>query len=161
MMGQVTAGRAPANAPKAAPPPSPHPPPTASDPPVDLLTMLQRARILPGRQLDQLRDGVRSGQYPDADVPLARRLIRDGVVTEFQARCLLRGKPERLTFGAYVLLNGIGRGAMGSVYKARHRLLGREVALKVIAPGWLARPRAVARFRREMQLIGRLDHPNV
>ena len=50
---------------------------------------------------------------------------------------------------------------MGSVYKAWHRMMGRVVALKILDPRCVANTQSLARFRREMQLVGRLDHPNV
>ncbi len=50
---------------------------------------------------------------------------------------------------------------MGRVYKAHHQLMGRVVALKIIAPEIVTNERVVARFQREMRLVGRLDHPNV
>jgi serine/threonine-protein kinase len=50
---------------------------------------------------------------------------------------------------------------MGRVYKATHQLMGRAVALKIIAPEIVSNERAVSRFYREMKLVGRLDHPNV
>src|ERR1700684_2888898 len=50
---------------------------------------------------------------------------------------------------------------MGRVYKAPHQLMGRIVALKIIAPEIVSNERVVARFQREMKLVGRLDHPNV
>src|SRR5258708_6700365 len=50
---------------------------------------------------------------------------------------------------------------MGQVYKARHRLMNRVVALKVIRPELIASPEAVARFRREIQAVAQLAHPNI
>lgn len=50
---------------------------------------------------------------------------------------------------------------MGRVYKAHHQLMGRVVALKIIAPEIVTNERVVQRFHREMRLVGRLDHPNV
>ena len=61
----------------------------------------------------------------------------------------------------YVLLKILGEGGMGMVYKAVHTRLQRPVALKVIRPDRTESPRAVDRFRREMQAVGRLDHPNI
>ena len=50
---------------------------------------------------------------------------------------------------------------MGKVYKAWHRMMGRVVALKILDPRYVSSPKSLARFHREMQLVGRLDHPNV
>ena len=50
---------------------------------------------------------------------------------------------------------------MGRVYKAHHLMMDRVVALKIIAPEIATNERVVARFQREMKLVGRLDHPNV
>lgn len=63
--------------------------------------------------------------------------------------------------GSYEILEELRRGGMGVVYRARHTRLGRVVALKVLPPAQFRDPRAVARFRREMQSAGAIDHPNV
>ena len=63
-------------------------------------------------------------------------------------------------FAGYELLDELGRGGMGVVYRARDPRLGREVALKVLAPE-RASPEARARFRREAQALARLEHPHV
>ena len=61
----------------------------------------------------------------------------------------------------YEVLELLGAGGMGSVYKARHRLMDRLVALKVIRPRLLDRPGVVERFHREMKAAGNLLHPNI
>lgn len=61
----------------------------------------------------------------------------------------------------YEVLEKLGDGGMGSVYRARHRRLNREVALKVLPPDRMLRATAVARFEREMQAIGQLNHPHI
>src|SRR5262249_22560475 len=66
-----------------------------------------------------------------------------------------------LIVGRYVILDRVGAGGRSRVFKAQHRLMGRLVALKVIAPEIATRASSIARFHREMRLIGRLDHPNV
>ncbi len=61
----------------------------------------------------------------------------------------------------YQLKSELGQGGMGAVYKARHTKLKRIVALKVLPKNRLASAEAVARFEREMEAVGRLDHPNI
>ncbi len=65
------------------------------------------------------------------------------------------------TLGDYTLRRQIGRGGMGVVYEAWENSIGRTVALKVLPAGLAADTRAAARFLREAQAAGRLNHPNV
>jgi len=128
--------------------------------PRDLVLALRRSGLVTEARLADVVARVESGEWPEDGDPLARRLVLERVLTEFQARRLLAGRSRGLTVGRYVLLSPVARGMMGRVFKAQHRMLGRVVALKLIvakAPS----PRAVAWFRREMRLIGRLDHPNI
>jgi serine/threonine protein kinase len=67
--------------------------------------------------------------------------------------------PERL--GEFVLLERLGGGGMGVVFRARQASLGREVALKVIRPEHLFFPRARERFRRETEAVARLQHAGI
>jgi len=68
-------------------------------------------------------------------------------------------KTRRL--GDYELLEELGRGGMGVVYKARQIYLNQTVALKILPHRYLYDAQAVSRFRREMQSIGGLNHPNI
>jgi serine/threonine-protein kinase len=68
--------------------------------------------------------------------------------------------PTRV-IGKFEILEPLGRGAMGIVYKARDRELGRVVALKVLREGEDASPAVVMRFHREAELAGRLRHANI
>ena len=71
-------------------------------------------------------------------------------------------KPASLgQLGEYRLIEKLGQGGMGVVYKAIHTKLRREVAVKVLPEGSLKDDRAVARFEREMAAVGALDHSNV
>lgn len=61
----------------------------------------------------------------------------------------------------YQLLEKLGEGGMGVVYRAWHTKLKRVVALKILSKRSMANQRAVARFEREMEALGRGEHPNV
>jgi serine/threonine protein kinase/tetratricopeptide (TPR) repeat protein len=63
--------------------------------------------------------------------------------------------------GEYQILEELGHGGMGRVYKALHTKLDRVVAIKVLPRGRLEDPQAIARFEREMRAVGRLAHPNI
>ena len=65
------------------------------------------------------------------------------------------------SFGPYDLIEEVGRGGMGVIYKARHRGLDRTVALKAIRVGWLATPAEVQRFRNEAETVAALEHPHI
>lgn len=64
-------------------------------------------------------------------------------------------------FGPYDLLEQIGQGGMGIVYRARHRALGRMVALKLLIAGEFSSPGFVNRFRREAASAASLRHPGI
>ena len=129
--------------------------------PPDLLPLLLKSHILTDRRFEEVRARVLDGTFPRDSKALADRVVAEGFLTRFQADHLLRNKAHGLVVGRYVVLEPIGAGSKGRVYKAEHRLMGRLVALKVIAPQIASKASTIARVHREMRLIGRLDHPNV
>lgn len=70
-------------------------------------------------------------------------------------------RPSVHMLGEYELLERLGVGGMGTVYRARHVALDRFVAIKVLKPGCFGAEEAAARFRREIRLAGQLDDPHV
>ena len=92
---------------------------------------------------------------------LARALERDGKLTAYQAAAFYQRKSRGLLIGNYLILDKLGQGGMGVVFKARHRRLGRVGALKILPPSFARDRTAVMRFRREVEAAGRLKHPNL
>lgn len=68
---------------------------------------------------------------------------------------------QPLSLGQYRLLDELGRGGMGRVYKALHTIMGRVVAVKVVSPELVSDPIAVEWFRREVRASTQLNHPNI
>jgi WD40 repeat protein/tRNA A-37 threonylcarbamoyl transferase component Bud32 len=127
--------------------------------PVSLLDQLRESRLLEPAQLDELS---RSPEATDRDPrPLARQLLQRRWLTKFQINQVVQGRAKDLMVGPYVILDRIGEGGMGVVYKARHLHMNRVVALKVIRKERLGNPEAVRRFYQEVQAAAQLVHPNI
>jgi eukaryotic-like serine/threonine-protein kinase len=125
----------------------------------DLVNTLRESGVLEPGQQDEVERTLQP-QFQDPK-QLAAALVHRNWLTSFQAEQLLAGNARDLVFGKYVLLKPLGAGGMGQVYKARHRLMKREVALKVVRPDRFANPTALQRFVREIEAASQLLHPNV
>ena len=90
---------------------------------------------------------------------LAAVLVELGYLNAWQVIQLQQGR-TKFTLGLYRIVDSIGRGGMGQVFKGEHPVLDREVAIKVL-PREKSTPEAVANFNREMKTLARLDHPNL
>jgi len=91
----------------------------------------------------------------------AQKLIEAGKLTEFQADAVLSRRPADLKIGNYEILDRLGAGAMGTVFKARHRRMKRIVALKVLSREVAGSEKFALRFQREVETIAKLTHPNI
>jgi serine/threonine protein kinase len=98
--------------------------------------------------------------HQDAE-DLASDLVRLGKLTKFQAEELSQGKGTFLVLGNYVLMERIGAGGMGQVFKARHRRMGRNVAVKLLPSALTQDASAIARFDREVKAAAKLRHTNI
>jgi serine/threonine-protein kinase len=94
---------------------------------------------------------------------LLARLVKAGFLTANQARRAAQELP--LLMGqhipGYQLLEKLGQGSMGTVFKARQMSMNRLVAIKVLQPKWAASPDFLDRFTREAHLAAKLSHNNV
>jgi serine/threonine protein kinase len=100
----------------------------------------------------------------DLDQPrvLAQRMVRDGLLTTWQAKQILQGKFRRfLLSDKYKVLDPIGAGGMGSVYLCFHIYMHRFVALKFLPVDKLKDKSMKERFYREARAAAALDHPNI
>ncbi|WP_168175844.1 serine/threonine-protein kinase [Thermogutta terrifontis] len=122
---------------------------------------LQASGLFSSEDLERYRNRWFKEGLPDSGEELARELVRHGVLTSFQAGCLLRGKTKFLVLGEYEILDQLGKGGMGVVFKARHRRMERVVALKTLPPQAMKDPESVQRFYREVKAAARLSHPNI
>jgi len=92
---------------------------------------------------------------------LARDMIKSGYITKYQAEQILSGKGKNLCMGHYILLEKLGAGGMGQVYKAYHPGMDRIVAIKVILAKGKIAEESVRRFEREVKAAAKLSHPNI
>src|SRR3954471_739958 len=96
---------------------------------------------------------------PISDEVLGQRLVDLGYLNRWQVEQLKDGR-TKFNLGPYRIVNAIGQGGMGHVFKAEHKLLGRIEAIKVL-PKAKSTPEAVAAFQREIRAQAQLDHPNL
>jgi serine/threonine protein kinase len=128
---------------------------------VDAPTFLQhlrRSRLLTKEQVHEVAARLDQEELRTVAVDL----VAQGLLTRFQTKQLLGGHHRGFYVGQYLILDQIGMGAMGIVYKALHTAMDRLVALKVFKPvvstddQWRE-----SMFQREASAAGELNHPNI
>jgi serine/threonine protein kinase len=123
----------------------------------DFLDLARRSGVIDDQTLSR---------YPQDTLPTdpkacADALVREKVLTEFQAKLLLGGRSRGLVLGAYRVQRPLGQGGMGMVYLAEHTLMRRSVAVKALRPNRARDEKALERFYREARSAAALDHPNI
>lgn len=125
----------------------------------------RREGSVPATALEEARETQHKmrelGLVPKALVEILseRRLVAQEVLDGLQEK-VARVK-EAFRIPGYKLLERLGRGSMGTVYKARHLASDRVVALKILARFLSENEAFVRRFLKEARVIGRLNHPNI
>ncbi|MCS7467869.1 serine/threonine protein kinase [Stieleria sp. ICT_E10.1] len=114
-----------------------------------------RSGLVSQRQMAKVIDKVGA----DDDALIAATLVKSGLLTAYQAQQLHTGR-TKLTLGPYLITDWIGQGGMGQVFKAVHKVMGRECAVKVLP---LEKSTALSRdsFTREIRVQAGLDCPFV
>ena len=133
---------------------------SAADTPAAFYQNLQASRLLTDAQLRDLWGWIAHAR-PDLQAA-AKEVSRRGWLTPYQIREIARGRGGALQVaGRYVLLDVLGEGGMGRVYKVHDARMGRLAALKVIRKEKLSHPLARQRFEQEIRALSAMDHPNV
>jgi response regulator RpfG family c-di-GMP phosphodiesterase len=130
--------------------------------PVQVLESLLELSILLPEEWEALSDAEANDILGSDNLPrMLEELTAKGLLTEYQSRLIEAGKDFGLIFGNYRVLERLGAGGMGIVFKAEHVDLRRTVALKVISSSSADDPYAVRRFMAEMRAVAQLQHPNI
>lgn len=128
---------------------------------VDRDTFLQNLRIRKLLTTQQFRTVIDKLGHLQETRGIAKALASWRLLTKFQAKMLLAGRNTGFFLGPYKILDQLGQGGMGRVYKAMHQTMNRVVALKVLSPQVVDSARAQELFLREVQAAAQLSHPNI
>jgi serine/threonine-protein kinase len=119
---------------------------------------IRQYRLLTAPQLDEINENLPAFRTPRV---LAQELVKAGWLTPFQVNQVFKGQGKNLVLGPYVLVERLGEGGVGHVFKAQHVHMQRYVAIKFLRSEKLDNPEVVARFYREIHAVSQLVHPNV
>lgn len=127
-----------------------------------LVTELLESGILPQEEWldvsDNVRDEIARSETSDGTLAL---LLGASLLTQFQAEGIRNGRTDELIVAQYRLLEQLGVGGMGSVFRAEHRHLRMPVAIKVMNSSVAENPRLLHRFYQEARAVARLRHPHI
>ena len=128
----------------------------------ETLAELVARNVLPAAAVPDFlhRVGNRVEQL-DTRQRVADSLAALGFLTPYQVSRVLAGQVRGLVLGGYRVLDRIGSGSVGVVFLGEHPLLGRRVAIKVVALDDESRPDARSRFVSEVRNLARLSHPHI
>src|SRR5262245_33657973 len=126
----------------------------------ELIDQLRQADLLDASRLAELAALPQAAG--DDPRPLGRLLLERGWLTRFQVNFAAAGRARELLVGDnYVILDCLGEGGVGQIFKARHRHMDRVVALKLMRKEKLGKADSVQRFYQEVQAAANLHHPNI
>jgi hypothetical protein len=140
------------------------PPPTGFAPMPELatatefLTFVRRSGLIDDATLTKL---TTEDLLPPEPLECANALVKAGLLSDFQAKQLLKGRFRGFVLGPYKLVRPLGQGGAGVVYLAEHSLMKRKAAVKVLPSDRAKDQLALDRFYREARAVAALDHPNI
>lgn len=124
--------------------------------------LIRKSNLVEGPRLTEYLQKLHTSDgIPEEPKALADLMVRDALLSQFQADQLVAGKWRGFIVGKYRVLEKIGTGGMGQVYLAEHKVMHNRVALKVLPRSKAAEPAALARFYREAKAGGALNHLNI
>ena len=130
--------------------------PTSSD----VVRLLEEYGVIPPvlarASLDRL-----GGEFPPSLSTLLGDFHDAGYISGFLKQALEQGRADEVQVGDHLLLNQIGRGGMGIVYRARSRVMRRDVAIKLMRTDVPKDDSALKRFLHEVRTAGELVHPHI
>lgn len=128
----------------------------------ELLGLIRKSGILDDEQINTYLERPKFAVGLPTDVQdFLDVMIRDGLLTNFQAEQFTLGKSRGFVIGQYKLLERVGVGGMGQVFLCQHIGTGKRAAMKVLPPAKADQPSALGRFQREARAAAALEHPNV
>jgi serine/threonine protein kinase/DNA-binding NarL/FixJ family response regulator len=127
--------------------------------PVELLAALKESGLFSDQEIERAVNAAADAALDGRS--LAQWLLTAGMLTPYQVEAVCSHRFAELRIGNYEVLDRLGAGGMGTVFKARHRRMKRVVALKVLLHSLAQDASFVQRFQREVETIARLSHPNV
>lgn len=123
----------------------------------ELTKQLAKLQVVKEETLRQLQLEVHDGRTD----PLLNELERTGCLTPFQRHQIKEGEISSLRFDDYVILDRLGGGGMGEVFKAKNVELERTEAIKMIRPVDAANDRVLHRLKREAIALAQMEHPSI
>lgn len=129
----------------------------------ELLELIRKSGVVEDGRLVTYIQKLKSlmSAVPREPNKLAGLMVRDGLLTYFQAEQVLQGKWKRFTIGKYKVLEKLGSGGMGQVFLCEHKLMRRRVAVKVLPTAKAEDQSSLERFYREARAAAALDHQNI
>jgi len=131
----------------------------------DFQERLLASGLMTKGEIEQSRRSLQDALGPEFDqasaVEWGKHLVQAGQATLFQVSALTSGRPSRLVYGNYILIDKVASGGMGDVYKGVDRRSGDIAVVKVLPAAAAVDPELSRRFQREIELLSAVEHPNI